>query len=82
METELIEFCRRQGLGQWVTDELGRSVRLDAWAEDFLGRAAEQCAEDDQEDAERLRRVLALLDQNPKQKTITVKKLRDVIDDN
>lgn len=81
VETELIEFCRRQGLGQWVTDELGRTVRVEDWVDEYLGRAAEQFGEDDRVEAERLRQVRALLDENPKQKTITVKKLRDVIDD-
>jgi hypothetical protein len=77
---ELVRVLRANGLGPWMTDDLGRSVRVADWAGDFVDNVNEVLGEENAEEAERLAELRTALDDNPTQKSITVKRLRAIID--
>lgn len=78
---DLARFLDGNGVGPWVTDDLGRCLRVEDWCQEFLAEVAGACADDDHDEAELLRELRAELAANPTRKSISTKKLRDIIGD-
>lgn len=77
---ELVRFLRNNGVGPWVADAYGCAVRVEDWAERFVDTVSEEVAAEAYADAARLQDLRDRLAERPDQKTITIKKIREVID--
>jgi hypothetical protein len=77
----LAEFLDDHGVGQWVTDEFGVHQLVDDWIASFLKRAEELYEELNSENIEDTTRLRALRAATEGRKTMTVKKIRQIIDD-
>jgi hypothetical protein len=77
---ELVAFLERNGCGPWVTDALGRNQTVQEWAGSFVDEVLGTDADEATADAERMAELRTMLDEKPDRKTISVPKVRAIID--
>jgi hypothetical protein len=78
-EEELVRVLTLAGVGRWVTDEYGRNMLLEDFAEYFVKELAGEIACDAANNDSKLDELRWLLDEKPR-KSISVSKIREVID--
>lgn len=77
---ELERFLDEHGVYGWVTGGMGQRMLLEDWIEWFLGQCEDVFAPDGADVAERLAALRDMLDQPPDRKTISVKRIRKLLD--
>lgn len=77
----LVQFLHDNEVGPWVTDGIGRTMPSDEWAARFLDDAADELLDEGHADVAAGRRVRALLESKPNQKSFSRTKLREALND-
>jgi hypothetical protein len=77
---ELARFLDEHGVYGWVTGEMGQRMLLDDWIDSVLGQCEDFFDPDNADAAQRLAALRDMLDQPPDRKTITVKRIREILD--
>lgn len=75
---ELLRFLEDNGVEPWVRDDFARWVRVDDWADQFIGEAAEVLTEDGNDAAGLLGELRDYLNEKNR-RSVTVKKLREIL---
>jgi hypothetical protein len=76
---ELARFLDEHGVHGWVTGEMGQRMLLD-WIDSFLGQCEDAFDPDSADAAARLAALRNMLDQPPGRKTISVNRIRKILD--
>ena len=77
--TELIRILANSGVGPWITDDMGRSLHVEEWADLFVGQLAETIDSEAADEVARLEALRELLAEKPR-KSIAVAKIHEIID--
>jgi hypothetical protein len=77
---ELARFLDEHGVHGWVTGEMGQRMLLDDWIDSFLGQCEDVFDPDSADAAERLASLRDMLNQPPDRKTISVNRIRKILD--
>ncbi len=76
----LARFLDEHGVYGWVTGDMGQRMLLDDWIDWFLGQCEDVFDPDGSDAAERLAALRDMLDQPPDRKTISVNRIRKILD--
>jgi hypothetical protein len=79
-QRELARFLDEHGVHGWVTGEMGQRMLLADWIDWFLGQCEDVFEPDNADAAQRLAALRNTLDQPPDRKTISVKRIREILD--
>lgn len=77
---ELARFLDEHGVHGWVTGEMGQRMLLDDWIDSYLRQCEDLFDPDSADAAERLAALRDVLDHPPDRKTISVKRIRTILD--